>query len=325
MSEAYAITVDTTGGPEVLKKTSLTPRAPGAGEALIRQTAIGLNFIDTYMRSGLYPARLPLTLGLEGTGEVEAVGEGVTHIKPGDRVGYSGVSGTYATHVTGPASQMVRLPDTIDDETAAAAMLKGLTAWMLLFEIRPVRAGDTLLVWAAAGGVGSFLVPWARTLGARVIGIVSTEEKAALAQSYGCDETLLSSDDIPARVRELTNGKGADISLDSVGKDSAMASLKSLAPRGLWITYGNASGPVDPLPPALLAQNGSLLMTRPTLFHFTSTRDDLERGARALFGALSTGALKADIRQRFSLSDAADAHRALEARQTTGATVLIPD
>lgn len=324
MTTAQVIEITRTGGPDVLQPSERQLGAPSKGEAIVRQTAIGLNFIDTYIRTGLYPAPLPTVPGFEGAGIVEAVGEDVSHIAVGDRVAYCTQQGTYATHIKGSASGMIKLPDTISDETGAAVMLKGLTAWMLLFEIKPVRPGDTVLIWAAAGGVGSILVPWAKTLGARVISVVSTDEKAARVRENGSDEVILAHENIADRVREITNGKGVDISFDSVGKTSAEASLKSLRPRGLWISYGNASGPVAPLPPALLAQNGSLMLTRPTLFHFTATREDLEQGAQALFGALSVGAIQADIGQRFELSDASDAHRALESRQTVGSTILIP-
>jgi NADPH2:quinone reductase len=219
---------------------------------------------------------------------------------------------------------MVRIPDGVSDEDAAAVFLKGLTVWMLTFEIRRIQPGETILVWAAAGGVGSILVPWANAQGARVIGVVSTPEKAELAKQYGCWETILASEDVAARVKQLNGGKGVPVVYDSVGRTSAEASLKSLAPRGWFITYGNASGPADPIAPARLNQGGSLIMTRPGLFHFTHHRADLERGAAALWGAMRSGAVKADVRQRFALRDAAEAHRALEGRKTIGATILKP-
>ena len=324
MSTANVIRIHKAGGPEEMKFEQVELASPKPGEALLRQTAIGLNFIDVYIRTGLYPSPLPTVLGSEGVGVVEAVGEGVADLMPGDRVVYNGGVGAYASHRLYPADRLVKLPDFVKDEDAAAVFLKGLTAWMLLFEIRQPKAGETVLVWAAAGGVGSLLVPWANALGARVIGVVSTADKAALAKGYGCDEVILASEDVPARVKALTGGAGVPISYDSVGKSSADASLKSLAPRGWWISFGNASGPVDPVAPLRLSQGGSLVMTRPTLGTFTAKRIDLERGAAALWGAMRAGAVRADVRQRFALKDAADAHRALEARQTTGATVLIP-
>ncbi len=323
MTDAYSINIHEHGGPEVLKVEPLEIGEAGPGEAVVRQTAIGLNFIDTYHRTGLYPVKLPFTPGSEGAGVVEAVGDGVEDLKAGDRVAYLG-AGAYASHFKGPAARMLKLPDSISEETAAAVLLKGLTAWMLLFEIRRASPGETALVWAAAGGVGSLLVPWASSLGVRVIGVTSTAEKAELARAKGADAIILSSEDVAARTRELTGGAGVDVSYDSVGKDSAEASLNALKPRGWFITYGNASGPVEPVPPGILNAKGSLVMTRPGLFHFIADADGLRRGAAALFGALRAGTLKADIGQRFALKDVAEAHRALEGRGTTGATVLEP-
>ena len=255
---------------------------------------------------------------------IEALGEGVTGLRVGDRVVYNGLPGAYASHRNAPAEKMIVIPESVKDEDAAAVFLKGLTVWMLTFEIRRLNPGETILVWAAAGGVGSILVPWANAQGARVIGVVSTPEKAALAKAYGCEETILASEDVAARVKDLTGGKGVPVVYDSVGKTSAEQSLKSLATRGWFITYGNASGPADPIPPGRLNQGGSLIMTRPGLFHFTKSREDLERGSAALWGAMRSGAVKADVRQRFALKDAADAHRALEGRKTSGATILLP-
>lgn len=323
MVDATAIRIYETGGPDVMKYETVTLEAPAPGQALVKQTAIGLNFIDTYIRTGLYPAKLPTTPGFEGAGVVEAVGEGVTHIKPGDRVAYSTFQGTYATHALGPADRAVKIPEGVSDEEAAALMLKGMTAWMLLFEIKRVMPGDKVLIWAAAGGVGSIATRWAKALGAYVIGVTSTPEKAELVRANGADAVILSSEDVPARVKELT-GKGVDISIDGVGKDSAMDSLNSLRPCGLYITFGNASGAVEPLAPLVLQQKGSLMMTRPTLFHYTATREDLERAASAVFGALKVGAIKADIGQRYALKDAAQAHCDLEGRSTTGSTIIVP-
>lgn len=324
MSTADVIRIHKHGGPEemVFEQVDLPP--PGAGQVRLRQTAIGLNFIDVYTRTGLYPGPTPSVLGVEAAGVVEGLGEGVTGLKVGDRVVYNGLPGAYASRRNAPAEKMIVIPESVKDEDAAAVFLKGLTVWMLIFEIRRLNPGETILVWAAAGGVGSILVPWANALGARVIGVVSTNDKAELARSYGCDEVLLASEDIPARVKELTGGKGVPVVYDSVGKTSADASLKSLSPRGWFITYGNASGPADPIAPARLNQGGSLIMTRPGLFHFTKERADLERGSAALWGAMRSGAVRADVRQRFALKDAAEAHRALEGRKTSGATLLIP-
>lgn len=319
-----AIRLHSNGGPEVLSLEPVQVARPGRGQVRIKQTAIGLNFIDVYTRTGLYPGPTPAVLGVEAAGVIEALGGGVTGLKVGDRVVYNGLPGAYASHRNAPAEKMIVIPESVTDEDAAAVFLKGLTVWMLTFEIRRINPGETILVWAAAGGVGSILVPWANAQGARVIGVVSTKDKAELARSYGCDEVLLASENIPARVKELTGGKGVPVVYDSVGKSSAEASLKSLSPRGWFITYGNASGPADPIAPARLNQGGSLIMTRPGLFHFTKERADLERGSAALWGAMRSGAVRADVRQRFALKDAAEAHRALEGRKTSGATLLTP-
>ncbi|WP_084418152.1 quinone oxidoreductase family protein [Henriciella litoralis] len=323
MSNAYCIQINELGGPEVLTKTDMEPRKPGPGEALVRQSAIGLNFIDTYFRTGLYRAKLPYRPGQEGAGVVEAVGEGVENIKVGDRVAYLG-QGTYATHYTGPAARMLKLPDGISEDDAAAVLLKGLTAWMLLFEVYHPKPGETALVWAPVGGVGSMVVPWATSMGVRVIAVTSSEEKADLARKAGASDVVFSNEDVASKVRDLTGGKGVDVSYDSVGKTSAKASLDSLKPRGWYITYGNASGAVEPLSPTELNRRGSLNMTRPGLFHFVADAEGLRRGAAALFGGLRTGTLKAQIGQTFSLTDVADAHRALESGKTTGSTLLRP-
>ncbi|MGH1420200.1 MAG: quinone oxidoreductase family protein [Hyphomonas sp.] len=323
MSDAYTIQFDQLGGPEVLVRRALELAEPLPGNVRIRQSAIGLNFIDTYFRTGLYPAKLPFTAGMEGAGIVDAVGEGVSHLKVGDRVGHLS-AGAYATHITVPADRVVVLPDHVSDSEAAAVLLKGLTAWMLLFEIRTIVAGDTVLVWAPVGGVGSLLLPWAKSLGARVIAVTSSEVKAKRASELGADETIVGYDNVVAQVREATGGQGVDVALDSVGKISADASLKSLKPKGWFITYGNASGAVEPLPPARLAQGGSLIMTRPTLFNYIDTEENLQRGADALFGALKAGVTSVEIGQTYALDDVAAAHTALEAGDTTGATVLIP-
>lgn len=323
MTDPYVIEMSETGGVDVLVKTTRAPQPPGPGQVLVRQTASGLNFIDTYHRTGLYPVKLPFVPGSEGAGVVEAVGDGVSHIAVGDRVAYLG-SGTYATHYTGPAATMVKLPDGISEADAAAVMLKGLTAWMLLFEVRRASPGETALVWAPVGGVGSLLVPWASALGVRVIAVTSSDAKGSRARELGASDVVLSSDDVAAEVRTLTGGDGVDVSYDSVGKTSAQASLDSLKPRGWWVSYGNASGAADPLAPGILGAKGSLVLTRPSLFHFISDADSLRRGAAALFGAMRTGTIKANVGQTFPLSEVAKAHEAIESGKTIGATLLLP-
>lgn len=320
---AYSVRIHETGGPDKLCVEPMEPRPPGPGEARIRQTAVGLNFIDTYHRSGLYPVRLPATLGSEAAGIVEEVGDGVSHLRPGDRVVYL-AGGTYASHYTGRAETMVKLPETVSDEEGAAVLLKGLTAWMLLFEIRPVKAGDEVLIWAPVGGVGSVLTPWAAHLGARVIAVTSSQEKAEKARALGAAEVIVGYEGVAEKVRSLTEGRGVDVSLDSVGKISAEASLASLRPRGWFITYGNSSGPVDPISPARLSQGGSLVMTRPGVFNFVQGPGALARGAGLVFDALKEGIFRVDIGQRFALRDVAAAHIAIEAGTTVGSTILIP-
>ncbi len=323
MSDAYAIEMQQTGGVEVLKPVARQPRAPGPGEVLVRQTAIGLNFIDTYHRSGLYPVKLPFTPGSEGAGCVQAVGDGVEHLNIGDRVAYLG-AGCYASHYTGPAARMLKLPETVSEESAAAVLLKGMTAWMLLFEIRRAMPGDTALIWAPVGGVGSLLVPWARALGVQVIAVTSSPEKAARARALGANHVVMRQEDVAKQVRALTGGQGVDVSYDSVGKHSAGATLDSLKPRGWWISYGNASGPAEAISPGILGARGSLVLTRPSLFNFIADGPSLKRAASALFGALQAGAISANIGQRFALRDVADAHTALERGETVGASLLIP-
>ncbi|MEO9968518.1 MAG: quinone oxidoreductase [Hyphomonadaceae bacterium] len=323
MTQTRAIRIHKIGGPDVLTEEQITLNAPAAGQVLVRNTAIGLNFIDTYHRSGLYPVPLPFTLGSEGVGIVDAIGEGVANVQVGQRVGYFG-AGAYAGHTLVAGAALVPLPDEVDDETAAAVLLKGLTCWMLLCEVHQASPGETALVWAAAGGVGSLLVPWATSLGMEVIAITGTESKVERIRKNGAAHVLLADDDIPARVSEITGGQGVDVAYDSVGKTSAESSLSSLRERGLFVSYGNASGAADPIAPTRLAQGGSLFMTRPTLFNYFNSPERMKRGAAALFGALKTGTIKADIGQRFALSDVADAHRALEGRKTVGATVLVP-
>ncbi len=321
-----AIRIHAHGGPEVLQWEAVEPAAPGRGEVLIRQTAIGLNFIDVYERTGLYPGALPMGLGREGAGVVEAVGPKVRGVAVGDRVAYvSAQPGSYAQERVMPADRVVQIPDGVSDRLAAAAMLKGLTAQFLLRRTYKVRKGDTVVVHAAAGGVGLIAAQWARELGATVIGVVGSDAKAAVAQEHGCHHTLvLGRDDLAARVRELTGGAGAHVVYDSVGKDTFFASLDCLRPLGMMVTYGNASGPVPPVAPLELARRGSLFLTRPILFHYIARRADLDRAARELFDVIGRGAVRIEIGQTYALQDAAQAHRDLEARRTIGSTVLIP-
>ncbi|GFZ99710.1 quinone oxidoreductase [Elstera cyanobacteriorum] len=325
MTKTHAIRLHAFGGPEVLQWEEIELPAPGPNEALIRQTAIGLNFIEIYQRTGLYPLPLPLVLGQEGAGVVEAVGPGVTVVKPGDRVGYaSGPSGAYAEKRLYPADRLVPLPDALDDKTAAAILLGGMTARYLVKETFPLKPGHTILFHAAAGGVGQIAVQWAKHLGATVIGTVSAG-KVDLAKSLGCDHVLVSGqDDIAAQVKALTGGRGVDVVYDSVGKDTWDASLDALAPRGMMVTYGNASGPVPAVAPLTLASKGSLFLTRPTLGHYIDTRERLLANAEDLFDVVLSGKVKIHVNQTFALKDVAQAHIALAERRTTGATVLLP-
>lgn len=314
------------GGPEVLEWTDVVEPSPGPGQALVRHTAVGLNFIDTYQRSGLYPLGLPSGLGMEAAGVVEALGAGVVGLVAGDRVAYCGPpAGAYAEKRLFAADRLVKIPRDIDDRTAAAAMLKGLTAWYLLRRSYPARAGDTVLSYAAAGGVGLILGQWARSLGVRVIGVAGTPEKAALARANGCEEVVLADD--PAfveRVREFSGGQGVAAVYDSVGKDTFIRSLDCLRRHGVMVTYGNASGPVEPFSPLELSKRGSLFVTRPTLWDFITTRAELEAATGELFDVIAAGAVKVHIGQTYALKDAAQAHRDLEGRKTTGSTVLLP-
>lgn len=321
-----AIRFDKTGGPEVLDYRDHDLPAPGAGEVRVRHTAIGINFIEIYFRTGLYPTTLPSGIGTEAAGVVEELGEGVTGLKPGDRVGYSGgPQGAYAEASNVPAAKLVKLPDAISDETAAASMLKGFTAQYLLKRVHAVQKGETILFHAAAGGVGQIACQWARHLGARVIGTTSSPSKVALAKANGCDEVFLLSDpDWVKKVRDLSGGEGLPVVYDSVGKDTFEQSLNCLKVRGLMVTYGNSSGAVPPFSPALLAGKGSLYLTRPTLTSFTRTPQELQETADDLFAVIQSGAVKVAINQRFALKDAAKAQIALAGRQTTGATILIP-
>jgi len=323
---AHAIRIHEYGGPEVLQYESIEVPEPGEGEATIRHTAIGLNFIDTYHRTGLYPLDLPLGLGTEAAGIVEAAGPGVTDVSPGDRVVYTGLPlGAYSTARNYPANRLVPIPEGISDEHAAAVLLKGLTAWYLLRRSYPVKAGDTVLLYAAAGGVGSLAAQWAKHLGATVIGIVSTDEKAERAREKGCEHIIMSdNDDIAGVVRELTSGEGVAAVYDSIGKDTFMTSLDCLRPHGVMVTFGNATGPVEPFAPAELAKRHSLYVTRPVLFDFVAMRDDLLGATRELFGVMHEGAVTVDVNQTYALVDTAQAHIDLESRKTTGSTILKP-
>jgi len=318
-----AIRIHKTGGPDVLQWEEVEVGNPGPGEVRLRQEAAGLNFIDVYHRTGLYKQKLPFTPGVEGAGVVEAVGEGVTNVKEGDRVAYAGPLGGYAEERLIDAERVVKLPDEISSEQAAGMMLQGMTAQMLLRSVFPVHEGDMILVHAAAGGVGLIMCQWAAALGATVIGTVGTEEKAELARAHGCAHPILySKQDFVAQVQAITAGEKLPVVYDSVGRDTFMKSLDCLKLRGLMVSFGNASGPPDPIPPNLLAQKGSLYLTRPTLFHYIATREQLEQSANELFDVVASGKVKIEVQQRFALKDAAEAHRQLEARKTTGSTIL---
>jgi NADPH2:quinone reductase len=321
----YAIRIYETGGPEKLKWEEVQVGEPGPGEVRVRNTAVGLNFIDTYHRSGLYPLQLPLTLGSEGAGVVEAVGPKVKEFKVGDRVAYANPIGAYSEVLLRPIARLVKIPAGIDDKVAAAIMLKGMTAWYLCRRTYKVKKGDTILVHAAAGGVGQILCQWAKHLGATVIGTVGSEEKAALAKKAGCRHVVVTSKEkFVDRVKAITKGKGVPVVYDGVGKDTFMDSLDCISPLGLMVSFGNASGPVPPFNAGILSQKGSLFLTRPTLFTYTAQREDLVRAARELFSVVKSKAVKISINQTYPLSEAAQAHRDLEARKTTGSTVLLP-
>lgn len=323
---SHAIRIHETGGPEVMRWDEVEVGEPGPGQVRLRQTACGLNFIDVYMRTGLYPVpELPATLGMEAAGVVEAVGDGVKDLTVGDRVAYAMAIGGYAEARLIDANKLIKLPDTIEDQTAAAMMLKGLTAHYLLFRTYPVKAGDTILVHAAAGGVGLLLCQWAKHLGATVLGSVGTPEKAELAMAHGCDHPIFyREENISQRVRELTNDEGVAAVYDSVGQATFEASLDSLRPFGVLATFGNSSGKVKSFDPNILAPKGSLYVTRPTLATHTATRELLVEGAERLFDVVSKRIVKININQTYSLAETAQAHRDLEARKTTGCTVLLP-
>lgn len=321
---AHAIRIESAGPAENMKLVEVTLAPPGKGEAQIEQHAIGINFLDVYMRSGLYPQPMPAGVGQEGAGIVTAVGEGVTHVKPGDRVAYcGGPAGSYATARNMPAHTLVKLPKSISFETGAAMMLKGMTVQYLFRRTYKLQKGQTILFHAAAGGVGLIAMQWAKALGVKVIGTVGSKDKAELARSFGCDHTILyREEDIVERVREITKGAMVPVVYDSVGKDTFQASINSLQPFGLMVSFGNASGPVAPL--ALTALKGSLYITRPSLMAHMVSRSNIEEIAGDLFKMVASGKVRIPIDQRYRLADAVQAHKDLESRRTTGCTILLP-
>ncbi|KPF84839.1 quinone oxidoreductase [Brevundimonas sp. AAP58] len=321
-----AVRLDRAGGLEVLQIATIAVPQPGPGEVRVRHHAIGLNFIDIYQRDGLYPLTYPTGLGLEAAGVVEAVGEGVTRFAVGDRIAYAnGPPGAYAEAHIVHQNRAVHLPEDIDFDTAAAAMLKGMTAEYLVRRVFHVKQGDAILVHAAAGGVGLILSQWAHSLGATVIGTVGSEAKVEMARAHGCDHVILyDGEDVTARVREITAGEGVAVVYDSVGTATLDVSLNSLRRRGMFVTYGNASGPVPPLEPLRLSRAGSLFMTRPTLFDYVATPEELDESAEALFAVIRSGAVKIEIGQTFPLDQVRQAHEALAGRKTVGSTLLMP-
>lgn len=319
------IEIRRTGGPEVLELAERPSLNPGPGQIRVRHKAIGLNMIDTYHRSGLYPASLPLVPGVEAAGVVEALGDGVHGVSLGERVGYVGQSGAYAEAGLVAANRLVRLPDAITFEQAAASMLKGMTAEFLAERIVPIAAGDSVLVYAAAGGVGAILTQWLAKKGVRVIAAAGSPEKAEIARRLGAESVILyGEEDVAKRVADLTSGQGVRVAFDSIGRATFDATLKSLGRRGMFVSYGNASGPPPAFEPLQLLRAGSLMFTRPSLFDYTATADELAASSSALFERMRSGAIAVEIGQRFPLAEAADAHRTLESRQTTGSTVLLP-
>ena len=323
---ALTVQIDQPGGPEAMKLVDLPVGEPGPGQIRIRHEAIGLNYIDVYQRTGLYPFPMPLTLGMEGAGVVEAVGDGVRDIVVGDRVAYAGGPvGAYSEVRCLPAERLLKLPAALSFDTGAAMMLQGLTSAYLLRCTYRVQPGDVVLIHAAAGGVGLIACQWAKALGATVIGTVSNAAKAELARSHGCDHVIdYVREDVPKRVREMTAGEGVAVVYDGVGKDTFMGSLDSLRMRGMLVSFGNASGPVPPIEPLLLSQKGSLYLTRPVLWHYTARREDLLALAGELFAVVVSGKVKIEVNQTYALADVASAHRDLEARKTTGSTILLP-
>jgi NADPH:quinone reductase len=323
---AHAFRIREFGGPQVLTWSEAEPGEPGPGQARVAHTAVGLNMIDTYYRSGLYPLELPSGIGSEAAGVVISTGAGVDHLAPGDRVAYASpppLDGYSETRLI-DARWLVKLPERIDDERAAAMMLKGMTAWYLLNRSYPVRAGEWMLLHAAAGGVGLIAAQWGRHLGARVVGVVGSDAKREIALAHGCEHVLLADEDIPERVRELTGGDGVAVVYDSIGRRTFVQSLDCLRPHGCMVSFGNASGPVEPFSLFELTRRGSLYVTRPMLFDFVSERDELEAAAGELFDLVGSGVIRIEINQRHALADAPAAHRNLEERRTTGSTVLIP-
>ena len=323
---AHAIRFQKTGGPEVLSWDEVEVGEPGPGQVLLRQRAIGLNFIDTYHRSGLYPVALPSGIGLEGAAVIEKLGTGISEFKPGDRVAYASAPiGAYAEWRLYPAERLVKLPDNIPDHQAAAMMLQGMTVEYLIRRSYAAKPGQSVLFHAAAGGVGLIACQWLKHLGVTVIGTAGGPEKVALAKAHGCAHVIdYRKEDVAKRVRELTGGKGVPVVYDGVGKDTFQGSLDSLAPRGMLVSFGNASGPVPAFEPGILATKGSLFFTRPSLIHYTATREELLESANALFEVVGKGAVKIEVNQSYPLKDAAKAHRDLEARKTTGSTILLP-
>jgi NADPH2:quinone reductase len=323
---AYAIRIEQPGGPEVMKYIEVEVPAPGPGEVRVRQKAIGVNYIDTYHRSGLYPLPMPSGIGTEGAGTVEAVGQGVDGLKPGDRVAYcTSPVGSYSTERDVPADKLVKLPAGIDEAMAASMMLKGLTVQYLFRQTFPLKGGETILFHAAAGGVGLIACQWARALGVTMIGTVGSDAKAELAKAHGCAYTIVyTRENFVDRVKELTGGKGVPVVYDGIGKDTFPASLDCLQPRGLFVSYGSASGPIAAFNLGILGQKGSLYVTRPTLFTYSAGRAALNAMADELFSLVLAGKIKTGPSQSLPLKDAAAAHRALESRSTTGATILIP-
>ncbi|KWZ36883.1 quinone oxidoreductase family protein [Burkholderia anthina] len=321
-----AIRYDQPGGPDVMKWVDVDVGAPKAGEVRIRQHAVGLNYIDVYFRTGLYPQPLPGGLGMEAAGEVTAVGDGVTAFKTGDRVAYVGQPpGAYAQERVMPAERLVKLPDEISYDDAASVMLQGLTAHYLLRRTYPVKAGDTILIHAAAGGVGLLVCQWAKALGATVIGTVGSDEKAELAKAHGCDHPIVyTRENFTQRVKDITNGAGVPVVYDSIGKDTYVGSLDCLAPLGYFVSFGNASGPLPPIDSKEFSSRGSLFFTRPTLFSYIAKRADLEAAAAELFDVILSGKVKTSINQRYPLAEVGRAHADLEARKTTGSTILVP-
>ncbi|MFN4087696.1 MAG: quinone oxidoreductase family protein [Alphaproteobacteria bacterium] len=318
-----AIRIHEAGGPDVLRWEDVEVGAPGPGQVRVRQTAVAVNYIDTYQRSGLYPMKLPGIIGNEASGVVEAVGPGVTGIKEGDRIAYPGLIGAYVEARILPADKVVRIPEGIEDRQAAAMMIKGMTAEYLLFRTYAVQKGETILIHAAAGGVGLIVCQWAKHIGATVIGTVSTDEKAALARAHGCDHAIIyTRENFVERVKEITGGKMLPVVYDSVGATTFMDSLKCLRPRGLMVSFGQSSGKIPPIDVGVLAAHGSLYLTRPTLVSYTLTRPELEEVSGHLFGAVRQGIVKVEINHTYALKDAAQAHRDLEGRKTTGSCVL---